>query len=236
MYKEYIDNLYSKFRREKKDETKSQIIFIIIEIKIKYNLRDYRYSLYTDIKQFIKHYINSKEFKDYGYDTLNHKKILTYIGSLEPQKSLNLLLYLKKTLQRSFDDVKWLDTPINKTKIRIYISKKNFLMALLYLSTYSVLNMFISLSVLYIIVCLILLPVEHPIIPMFKIQYGTFDTNSMINHFINIGGLIFNLDIGCKVTSISLGGFILYAIGKLLFWIVITNFVLLKLEKKLSIE
>lgn len=236
MYKEYIDNLYEKFRREKRDETKSQIIFNIIEIKIKYNLKDYKYSLYTDIKQFIKHYINSKEFKDYGYDSLNHNKILMYIECLEPQKSLNLLLYLKKTLQKSFDDIKWLDAPISKTKIRIYISKHNILMALLYLSTYSLANMLISLAILYIIVCLILFPVAHPVIPMFEIQYGTFDSNTIINHFINIGGLIFNIDIGCKVTSISLGGFILYAIGKLLFWIVITNFIFLKLEKKLSIE
>lgn len=53
MHREYIDNLYISFRRESKYETKSQIMFNIIEIKIKFDLKDYRYSLYTDIKLFI---------------------------------------------------------------------------------------------------------------------------------------------------------------------------------------
>lgn len=45
MHREYIDSLYNKFRRESKYETKSQIMFNIIEIKIKFGLKDYTYSL-----------------------------------------------------------------------------------------------------------------------------------------------------------------------------------------------
>ena len=55
MHREYIDSLYNKFRRESNYETKSQFMFNIIEIKIKFNLKDYRYSLYTDIKLFLKY-------------------------------------------------------------------------------------------------------------------------------------------------------------------------------------
>lgn len=236
MHREYIDSLYNKFRRESNYETKSQFMFNIIEIKIKFNLKDYRYSLYTDIKLFLKYYIKCREFKDYGYDSLNHDKILQYINYLAPQKSLNLLLYLKRTLQKSFNDVDWLDKPISKTKVRIYMSKYNILMAILYKSTYSLVNMIIFLLFLFFIICLILYPVSDPIIPMFEIEHGTYHSNSIINHIINVCGLILNLDLKCKVTTLSSSGVILYGIGKLLFWIVISNFVLLKIEKKLSIE
>lgn len=71
---------------------------------------------------------------------------------------------------------------------------------------------------------------------MFKIEYGMYHPNSIINHIINVCGLILDLDLKCKVTTLSSSGVILYGIGKLLFWIVISNFVLLKIEKKLSIE
>lgn len=236
MYREYIDRLYNRFRRESKYETKSQAMFNIIEIKIKYNLKDYKYSLYTDIKLFIKYYIKCREFKDYGYDSLNHDKILKYIDCLEPQKSLNILLYLKRSLQKTFNDVDWLDKPISKTKVRIYISKGNIFMAILYISTYSLVNMLVFLLGLFFIVCLILYPVSNPIITMFEVEHGMYHSNSIINHIINVCGLILDLDPKCKVTTLSSSGVILYGMGKLMFWIVVSNFILLKIEKKLSIE
>lgn len=231
-----LDDLYLQYRKTKNAESKQQIMFNIIEIKQFYNYINYKYPLYTDVKYFIRFYFASKEFKDYGYDTINNDKILNCIKMLDEEKQLSILLYLKRTLQQLFMDTGWVDKQINRIQAIIYKKKHNIFLWLLYYSTSSFAKTITTIILLYLIACLVLIPVDNPIYPIFRIEYGDYSSNFILNHFVNFISFLFGLDTDFKIVCISWYGIIIQSISKFFFFILIANFLYLKAQKYLFIK
>lgn len=233
---EHLDSLYLQYRKAKNADTKQQLMFNIIEIKQTYNCKDYKYPLYTDVKYFIKFYFASKEFKDYGYDTINSEKLLDCIKKLDEERQLSILRYLERTLQQLFMDTEWVEKQINKVLTIIYKKKHNLFLWILYFSTSSFLRTMMTVLILYLIVCLILIPVNNPIIHVFNIEYENYSSNLILNHLTNFLSFAFDLDTDFKIVCVSWFGVIIKSITKLLFITIFVNYLYLKIQKYLILK
>src|SRR5690554_5765062 len=83
---ETLKDLYNKYKKQSHFH-KAEILFLIIQIK-KDNkeFKEYKNSLYLDIKKFIKFYIKSTDKKNYGYDKIDINKLTKAIGIAESER------------------------------------------------------------------------------------------------------------------------------------------------------
>lgn len=231
----YIDSLYNSFYLERTYSDKSQILYTIIELKYDANLVGYRNSLYLDIKKFLFFYLESKKIKDYGYDELCIDKIIRIILFLPIEQQIRILLYTKSMLKKNYDEVEWIENIINSTKINLYKKNHNVIMWVLSYITHNLLRMCLSILLIILITGIFLLPAFIPNLSLYTIEYVDISSNFYINHFANIFALFFDIDIGVKINCLNLLSLSIYAIVKLLYFIIIGNFLFQKISAKISI-
>lgn len=173
----YLDQLYDEFYKTKLYETKIQLIYLIIGIKVQYECLDYKCPLYIDIKKFIKYYLKSRANKDYGYDEYNSQKIISCIHSVDKYKQLELLVYVKRLLQSSFEPTDWVDEQINNVKKDLYKQKHNYFLWILYCCTDSLLKMCLTIMFVFIFTFLFLLPAFCDCMVLYQMEYVELTSN-----------------------------------------------------------
>lgn len=230
----YLEQLYDKFYKTKLSEAKIQLIYLIIGIKVQYECQDYKCPLYIDIKKFIKYYLKSRANKDYGYDEYNSQKIISCIHNVDKYKQLELLVYVKRHLQSSFEPTDWVDEQISNVKKDLYKQKHNYFLWILYCCTDSLLKMCLTIMFVFILTFLFLLPAFCDCMVLYQIEYAELTSNFYLNHIINVLALFFDLDIGCKLICLNCFSVLVYLIVRFLSFVVVGNFLYQKIMQKLT--
>lgn len=236
--KQYIEQQYNLLRAyQYKDNY--QILYNLIQAKVEFLLHNYKRSLYLDVKKFVEAYIKAAETQDYGYDEILLDKIKYVVKYLEPQQSVSILHTARRLMyMRGYDvddllyEIRSIETNIawkGNLKQKIYsiclwMSVRWWALSLSYLVYLIILNV-------------ILLPAPYKWMELFILEYKQYDDSFLWNHVINILALITgNNDLSPQIIPTGMIGMIVYIIGVILFYLIIGNFVLRKLQDYLTLK
>lgn len=236
--KQYIEQQYNQLRKYKY-KNNYQILYNLIQAKVQFALQNYKRSLYIDAKKFIEAYVKAAETQDYGYDEILLSKIKDIIRFLEPKQMVSLLHTTRRLMYtRGYDvdeilyEIRNLEASIawkGNIKQKLYsiclwMSIRWWILLLSYLAYIIILN-------------IVLLPAPFRCMELFCIEYRTYDDSFILNHIINVLALITGNDnLSPQITPTGIIGMIVYIIGVLLFYLIIGNFVLRKIEDYLTLK
>lgn len=228
-----IESIYVKIDSINSDNhLKAGLYFSIIQIK-KNNpsLCNVGNSIYIDAKRFISIYIRSVEERDLGYDIIDTNKILKCINLIgDTHEQLLLAQNTYRLLKTSgFDEEsKKLKKIINSKKTNLIKNQSyyfgKYLKLLLHLSTYNIFTILSTISFLFLISFIVLLPAPFENWQYFKVIYHTYSDIFIINHFVNVLTNVFGIESNFKIETGSLFGIFSIITIKLFYLIFIVNY------------
>ena len=197
--------------------------------------------VYVDIKTFIRYYTRLVETNKYGYDSLCFDKAFKVIDLLPYNERISLLNFLISIITREYPEfeIETIQTRIKEIKIeKIFLEKRwgEIPNAILVWSSLRVCTLLIVLTLFVVIAYLVLLPAPVFISPLFEIKYVNYSSCFHLNHLLNILSLFMDIDSGCEVKALNPIGLIELMIGKIVFILLIVNFVYKKIIDKISIK
>ncbi|MCW2119206.1 hypothetical protein [Flavobacterium sp. 7A] len=233
--KRKIDIEEYRLRTEISDDEKSNILYNLIFLKKKANLDEY---IYKDIKLFIYHYLRHLKSANYGYDNINYDKILTLINLLPLDQKVSIIDYIILNSTKELPEVNqnWFLTKKHNFKIEeiFKLKKKNkYIYGIFLICGKSTTNLLLSLILIFILINIILLPAYNASFELFKITYEIYSDNFTINHILNVLTLFVDLDNKLTITPNNYFGLLLIVFGKILFAILLINFIYIKISDKI---
>lgn len=200
-----------------------------------------KFSIYTDIKTFIKYYTKLVETNKYGYDSLCYDKAFKVIDLLPYNERISLLNFLISTIVREYPEfeIETIQTKIKTIKIKTIFVEKEWLKipnAILLWSSLRLSTLFFVLLLFIVIVYVILLPAPTFFTPLFEIKHANYSNNLHLNHILNVLSLFVGIDNSCEIRALNPLGLIELMVGKIVFILVIVNFVYKKITDKISIK
>lgn len=228
-----IDKIYNKIATIDSDNhLKAGLYYSIIQLKKnapeKCNEGN---SIYIDAKRFISIYINSVEERDLGYDIIDINKISKCIELVDNEhEQLFLAQNTYRLLKTSgFDEEsKKIKKIVNVKKTKLLKIKPyyfgKYIKLILHLSTYNMFTIILTISCLFLISFIVLLPAPFDNWQYFKVTYYSYSNTFIINHFVNILTNIFGIDNGFKIETSSLFGILSIITIKLFYIIFIVNY------------
>jgi len=196
---------------------------------------------YKDFKKFIDFYIEVVKLSDYGYDKLNHNKIEKVLNFLNFEEQISALNYAISVSARELPehDKNWFIERKNKAEVQNILCKKQFRYypkALLLVCSYSIFRLFLIVLCFLLLVFVLLLPASDPSYSIFKITYENYSSNFLVNHLLNILSHFSDIDNNFKIEPMNWFALILLILGKLLFILIIVNFIYRKITDKINIK
>lgn len=210
----------------------------LIELKKKSNTGGTE-ELYWLTKELIKYYIQCVSNRKFiGYDTISVNRLMRFVSEFENDKKLALLKFTSRELKalQYEDESILIDSQINKYEFIVTWEKhkiKKPFKLLFHLTTMSFTSTIISLSIIPILALLLFYPFSFQVIHVFDISYNDISDNQILNHISNCFMLFTGMD-GIRVEPTGLFGTVLLLIGKVLFFVVVFNFLLEKLTTYLT--
>ena len=216
----------------------SDILYNLIFIKKKTNPYNNKYK---DIKKFFNLYIKSKNDENFGYENLNYKKIDKLINLLKPAEKPVIIDYFISILIREFPEAnrEWFIAKKHDCEISLIINEKKYMQypKLLFLFFgKNIIRLIIALFSLFLLTSLFLLPALNDFFIIFNIQYENYSDLFYFNHVLNTLSLFSGLSNNLKITPINWFGLLVLIFGKILFIILIVNFIYIKITDKMSIK
>jgi len=217
----------------------------IIEVKNQLNYINENLSLYSDLKTLVKLYFTKLESSSYGYDTFRLDLIISKIKYTPTSQQIELLFFLKRLLidNEYFELIRDCEKEINKAKLENYKSTFsytkpktyiNVLKMILLWSSLSIFNLLFSLAIMYVLSFIVFLPAPYGFMEVFKVQYINFSDNYLSNHALNLLSFLFDLSNKMIITSNCWYGLLGIILGKILYIILIINFVLKEFIKAIK--
>lgn len=196
---------------------------------------------YKDFKKFIDYYIEVVKLSDYGYDRLNHNKIEKILSFLNFEEQISALNYAISVSARELPehDKNWFIDRKNKAEVQNILCKKQFRYypkALLLVCSYSIFRLFLIVISFLLLVFVLLLPAFDPSCAIFKITYENYSDKFVLNHLLNILSHFSDIDNDFKIVPLNWFGLTLLILGKLLFILIIVNFIYRKITDKINIK
>lgn len=236
---EFLLEMKIKYKDEENLNLKLEYLNTIIEINLYDKDRDKikNEQLYYYVKSWIELYINNKiRNMKYGYDIINLDSIHDRINEFyEAEKKQRLYKYTKSLLVNHFHnskDINECEERIKEIEIEILTDSTNiidFFRIILLVSSKNFINLFITIFICVTILTLMLKPDGKTII----IKYVNYCDNTFLNHFINISSYLFNLsNNGFEIYINSIGSLIVVIVVKLLFIVIVFNYMIVELYKK----
>ena len=234
--KEIIEKEEIKLKSNISAIEKINILYNLISIM---NRNGDKTIIYKYIKIFVDNYVQVVKTENYGYDIINHNKIEYLIQFISYEEQVSILNYSINVMTRELPDYnkEWLITRKHIAVINKIISAKDFLYfpkAFLLIISINIYRLFVSLSLFFIAVYILLLPSPFKSFEVFDITYNDYSKNFYINHFLNTLTLFADIDNEFKIKSNIWIGAILMVIGKILFGLFIINFIYRKLSDKIA--
>ena len=236
-FKNQIDSYYDSITENSTAREKAEKFYAIIGIKGKNtSLERYRQTLYIDVKQFVTQHLNSFDTEDYGYDIPNNDKLLEAIGVLPEKEQLAMCRYASKLYENCGYETSFLDKRTNCLRIKIAYKEHRYLSGLLRLSAHNLWTLLGSYLLFLVVVYVVLLPAPYDWMGILQIKLHDFGLGPFKNQLMNVLALVTNGDYAPKIIPYGLRGMSLVIFGKVLFYLLIGNFVVKKLSDFFSFE
>lgn len=234
--KQFLSDQYQLLNTSS-DKVKYCVWYNIIVAKNEFNLQNYQNSLYLDVKGFISTYINSLSFLDYGYDELNNEKIKQVIAFLTPNEQLPIFNMLHLKYVSLGLETNWIDSDYKKIEILLAKKEKKIIKLILNYASLNIGTLLLVYLVYILLVFILIHPAPFQWMEIFAIELHDFSSNSHLNYIMNTLALITNSDnFGPKVTPLNIIGMISYIIGIIVFYVLISNFIIRKIADYMNIK
>ena len=231
-----LDAEYQKLDADKPREY-ADICYGIIGIKNNNPLVErYWQSLYNDVKLFLKNYLQSFETEDYGYDIPNENKVEKAIDALPGKERLAMYRYARVLYEERGYDTAFIERKVNQLKTLIALNEKHYLKFVLQLSSYNIWTLLLSYILFVFVVFLIILPAPFGCFSILEINLHPFTQSVPKNYLLNTMAIIADVDCGQTIVPTGARGMLLLIIGKIIFFLLIANFILKKLEDYFTID
>lgn len=224
-----------------------QSVSINEKIGILYNLIIFNNSIlknkdnYKNIKKLIGYCIEQIKISDYGYDTINYNKLNTVLIFLGYKEQIAIYKYSLSTLKRELPehDTEWFLNKLNRAEINDILCNRKFIKypkAIFLIASTDLKSLLIILLLFIGVVYLVLLPSHYSSLAIFNITYENYSSNFYVNHMLNILSLFSDLDNDFKIVSINGLGLLEIILAKIIFLLLIVNFIYKKVSDKISIK
>ena len=228
-----IERLYEKIADIKTDNhLKAGLYFSIIQLKkINPTLNNVGNSIYQDAKLFISVYIKSVDERDLGYDIIDTAKIIKCInlgGNNHEQYLLAQNSYRLLKTKGFEEESKKLKKIVCAKKTTLIYERPYFfgkyLSILLHLSTYNFCSIILTVTFLFLISIIVLLPAPFEKWGIFKVTYQNYSEVFLINHIVNLLSNIFGIKGAFNVDTNSAIGILSIIAMKLFYMVFIVNY------------
>ena len=232
-------------RKKYEDSTeiaeKLSAINLIVQIEAKLENPHREFELYRDIKQWIVLYLQNISNKACGYEDINFKKISSITKILNVHNQVKILKFTRKLLNKDHFDteiINQLDELLINAEILSLDDEKNLskkiIKKIILHSSKDLLSLFITCLMLIFIISIILLPAPFPFLETYSIKYVLYSENFYLNHFLNITAYMLDINMDefeIKTTCVS--GILFKIFGKVLFYLIIINFLIKEVTKRI---
>jgi len=235
-----IDNYYDSLNNQVLSlSQRADVYYNIIFTKKAENIPE----LYLDIKNFIKSYIQAADDKEFGYDSIDNKKIIAVILILPIEQRVGVFEFLKKVLTRFQCDEEWgeFEPHLHITKLSLlktpwfWLNPLKVLQLIYYKLANSYLNLSLALAIFVFAYVVILLPNSLKIWPtLFAVKYEPLVRSFYLNHFMNVLLGLFEFDSDFKVMPLNLFATLTLIIGKLVKILFIVQYIIDKIWSKVN--
>lgn len=237
MTENFLYNLYDSVKKHRRHAEKAQGLVTIIEIKQnKTEFQRFYRSLYLDTKEMLKHYVISRNGKDYGYDQLDNDFIKEYIEQsyFTYRQQISLYNKVEVELKAIGEDTTWIKDRILNRKLKL-LKKENKFKYLIVLSGKSKISCLITLALLFFVECIIILPAVDPQLACFHIKYADYCSSDIINHIANVWAIRLDWIEGPKISCLSTWGIILITLWLILYLVFVANIIFKNLFDKIDL-
>lgn len=233
---EFVKEQYKLLRKDKHKHN-YQILYNLIAVKVKFQLCDIQQSLYLDVKQFIEWYITSADSQDYGYDEVLLVKIMDVVHHLEPKQKVSIMYLTKRMFYIRGYEVENITKIINHLEMIVALEEKRFGKAIRLWMSSSLTALLLTLLLYVIIISCAMIPAPLEFMEIFNISLKNYSDSPFLNHLMNsVAVLTGNDEISPSITPIGIKGIMVYSIGVLLYYLIIANYALKKIENYITIK
>lgn len=196
---------------------------------------------YVDFKKFIDLYIEVVKSANFGYDDINSQKVKKTLGYLELDERIAASRYAVSVMARELPehDRSWLIKLMNEATVQHIFHLKQYRQypkAFAFILSNSFSSLLIFLFSFFILVNIILLPAHFPSWAVFKISYENYSPNFYLNHILNVLTLFSDLDNNFKIIPLNWIAVLGSIASKIIFLLIIVNFIYRKLTDKIKLQ
>lgn len=242
-YNKLIEREYNYLKEDIKPLKKVNHLNNIIRIKKSlYFGIEYEKNVYQDIKKWLIEYINSIDNSSYGYDLFCRKTVKSILSNVSNDKQIILYTFLIRLLKINChinNEIIWCETQIKRIELNELWSSPNifnFYKIFFLISSYNIYSLFVSLLLLLVCINILFLPETYIGLKLFTITYENYYTdNFILNHIVNINNYLFNFSNGnFKIESPDLISLLILVSIKLIFYVIIINFIIKEISRKVN--
>lgn len=220
-----------KLKDSNSENESSNILFNIIKINYETGVSN---DHYRNIKRFFDSYIKSLKLSDYGYDNFNYDKIASLLKTLKPEEQLSILQFIISETSKELPqyDKNWFIIRKHKAEIKRIITNKRYPQypkAILLYFGQSTKRLILFFTIIFTLVSIILLPAPIDLFKIFEIEFKNYSTFTAWNHILNVFALFAHIEHSVNIKPLNWAGIFILIIGKIGFWILIINFIYLKI-------
>lgn len=232
-----IASLYSELEGADTSIKKSEYMNSIIQIRIDAGDLGYR----NEAKKFLLYYFQALEERDFGYDHINWKHLVSIGKNLDNGLELGYFKYFDRLLRRySYDQNEEV-----LHLIRIYEIKASFgnrvlstlgmkIARLLYYSTRSISSLVISILLMYTVHGLLLLPSPLADFALFSVDQNQYVSSRWQNYLMNLFLYWIGSDKGLSVVPSNFLGAVFMLFGYVANIVLIVSFFYEQLIKRIE--
>lgn len=231
-----IQEEYDKINGEQ-CQNDCQILYNLICMKVIFGLENYSRPLYIDVKYFIKNYIKAVDDLDYGYDEIRDEKMFVVCNGLDNNRKLSIYYYIRRICYKRGIEISGLNYRIAMLEYKTAWKNKKYSKSIrLFVSS----NIW-ALLLAYVIYILIVFVCIHPApfnwMRIYDIELKSFSDNETNNYFLNTLGLLTGeSDLSPTIIPVGIVGMTFYCLGKLMFFVLVANFIMKKIEDYITLK
>lgn len=202
------------------------------------------YEGYSDLKEIYSLYAKVLHLKSKNYNLLSIENINTITEGFSINQKIELNEYLIKCLisEVHLDESKKMSFELKKLKIKRSSEKikalespvKEFFKLILLCSSYNILSLIISLIIVLLFSTLIYSSAPLDWMALINVEFKEITTIKPINYFLNVLLYILDFEYKMVVEPINILGVLLMIFLKSIFYLVIVNFIIVEIQKKLK--
>lgn len=217
---------------------KINIAYNLLAVKKKAKIKR---GCYLHCKILFDSYVEVIKHNDFGYDTINYKKLENAISGLSYREQVSILKYGLSIFNKELPEHKrdWFVQRINRFEFRAIFHERDIARipkAVFIFASLNIFHLILIIALFLVGIYVILLPAYTESLVWFNFDKIKFSENFYLNHLYNT--LCIFGDLSCKGELVPTNqyGLLLLLIGKVAFFIIIVNFIYRKLIDNISLK